>query len=466
MYNGLGQRKSKLKAYILQMKSAKIPSTKQTSHSPKTSDNSSKGLSISAPATPSVIQARLKIGEPKDKYEQEADRMADMVVGQRASNDAPDVQRMGDEEEEEMLQASSDRPLHAGPQLQEQLQAKAGKGEGLPAQSRSQMEAVFGADLSQVRVHTGPEAVQMNSTLGARAFTHGNDLYFNQGQYQPGTRQGDHLLAHELTHVIQQGASRQDAPDVQRTIELRAPGRGEASAFDRAGELIARLNAQSAAITYDLAEDGQTLTYEVVDATALTHFDNQMIAFIDSDQMLPMRLVTSATRVGGNAAAGITGVPLLIDSFFHGYVDLDDLMASEDLAFQSMMLHFLTEREVTPRYAQRIGTQSVNSDTVEGGRAFDRGHNAGHEAEAANFRALFNDDSIQFNYDETKERTGNLHVVFKSHDHGYRIFIIINRAFDGTGRRAQSTTGGRVRVRHRNRWFTVEEFMAQRAAAP
>ena len=63
----------------------------------------------------------------------------------------------------------------------------------------------FGRDFSSVKIHTDVQAVRMNRDLNAKAFTVGNDVYFNQGQYQPGSSKGKHLLAHELTHVVQQG---------------------------------------------------------------------------------------------------------------------------------------------------------------------------------------------------------------------------------------------------------------------
>ena len=66
------------------------------------------------------------------------------------------------------------------------------------------MEHGFGADFSNVRIHTDFEAAQMSSDIGAKAFTNGNDIYFNQNQYNPNSKEGKHLLAHELTHTIQQ----------------------------------------------------------------------------------------------------------------------------------------------------------------------------------------------------------------------------------------------------------------------
>ena len=87
------------------------------------------------------------------------------------------------------------------------------------------MNSAFGADFSKVRIHTGDEAVQMNKELKAQAFTHGNHIYFNQGKYNPNSLQGKHLLAHELTHTIQQGGNTQTRtqPNLQLADEC-GPG--------------------------------------------------------------------------------------------------------------------------------------------------------------------------------------------------------------------------------------------------
>jgi hypothetical protein len=71
--------------------------------------------------------------------------------------------------------------------------------------TQSFMESRFGTDFSDVRIHTGSQAVQMSRGLNAQAFTVGNDVYFNEGKYSPNFDSGKHLLAHELTHTVQQG---------------------------------------------------------------------------------------------------------------------------------------------------------------------------------------------------------------------------------------------------------------------
>ncbi len=82
-----------------------------------------------------------------------------------------------------------------------------GSGMSLPAEVHQDLGEKIGADFSNVKIHAGSEAAQLSNQLGARAFTTGNNIYFNSGEYNPGTPSGKRLLAHELTHVVQQGAA-------------------------------------------------------------------------------------------------------------------------------------------------------------------------------------------------------------------------------------------------------------------
>jgi len=204
-------------------------------------------------STANHVQAKLKIHPGDDHYEKEADNVADRVVEnlhspvvQKQDNDEKDgIQKMrlgngisslqaqrafespsaleqnsaSNGEQEMPVQKKSDgQEKEAGGGLESQLTDSKGKGDTLPSDTRKNMESGFGADFSSVRVHNDDKSAQLNKQLGARAFTHGNDIYFNQGEYQPGTKSGEHLLAHELTHTVQQGA----AASVQKKIQ-KAP---------------------------------------------------------------------------------------------------------------------------------------------------------------------------------------------------------------------------------------------------
>lgn len=173
-----------------------------------------------------TIQPKLTIGQPNTPYEQEANRMADQVVKTRQSQPTQ-VQRKcaACEKDQIQRQATNDKVLRTkaapgGParptaQIEKAIQQTRGKGSRLDDQTKSHMESQFGADFSLVNIHTGNTAIQLNRELNANAFTVGNDVYFDAGKYKPHTSQGQHLLAHELTHTLQQGASH---PEVSQSL--------------------------------------------------------------------------------------------------------------------------------------------------------------------------------------------------------------------------------------------------------
>jgi hypothetical protein len=181
----------------------------------------------------------------------------------------------------------------------------------------------------------------------------------------------------------------------------------------------------------------------VKDEAALTHFDRQMQGYIDRADTEPMRLITGAGYVGGG--------PLTFDSLMHGYVDLDDMLASDNASFQSNRLHLLVERFAVRRYQRRIGMPS-------GGAEWARVHSIGLRGEAAFFQDFFSDPSIRFNWERTAP-SGAYTAAFRIRSERYHIFIM----FRG-GRR--ETRGTRVTVRTADgRRMSADDFLAERAAA-
>lgn len=169
------------------------------------------------------VQAKLKVGAPDDAFEQQADRVADAVVHADTSASiagmaAPVIQRRCTkcEEQQEKLQA---KPGEGGLNLAARVEAVAGSGgQPLPGSMRQMFESRMGHDFSQVRVHTDGQAAQTAAQLNARAYTRGRDIVFGHGEYTPETRAGKHLLAHELTHVVQQGHAGIGENRVQRRM--------------------------------------------------------------------------------------------------------------------------------------------------------------------------------------------------------------------------------------------------------
>jgi hypothetical protein len=111
-----------------------------------------------------------------------------------------------------------------------EIQASRSSGAPLPATVRAFMEPRFGANFSSVRIHTTERAATLSRQVSARAFTVGNQIFFGSGQFQPDSTAGRELIAHELTHTIQQGAV------VQRSAEESAPHSVPVSAHAQQGE--------------------------------------------------------------------------------------------------------------------------------------------------------------------------------------------------------------------------------------
>jgi hypothetical protein len=105
------------------------------------------------------------------------------------------------------------------PEVESSIESKLGGGQSLDQGVRAKMEPTFGVDFSGVRVHTDAQADTLNRALSARAFTTGHDIFFRRGEYNPSSSSGRELLAHELTHVVQQGAGK-----IQGKLSVSRPG--------------------------------------------------------------------------------------------------------------------------------------------------------------------------------------------------------------------------------------------------
>jgi len=159
------------------------------------------------------IQTKLTVNQPGDRYELEADRVAEQVMRMPETSSSPPgvLQRQSAEndEDEETLQAkaSPGQTPQVTPELQTRISSLRGEGQPLSDSIRTFMEPRFGHDFSKVRIHTDAQAVETASAVNARAYTLGRDIVFGAGQYRPGTSEGKRLLAHELTHIVQHGSS-------------------------------------------------------------------------------------------------------------------------------------------------------------------------------------------------------------------------------------------------------------------
>ncbi|MGM9509920.1 eCIS core domain-containing protein [Larkinella sp. GY13] len=249
---------------LLQPKTTSSSSNHATTSQPFFAKTGTPSQSQPEPFFKSLVQTKLTVGRSDDRFEREADATADRVMRmpaphpsnrpffpasgllqpksdekekkdvlrKEADTDMPVIQLKTDEEDKKKIRKKGDSaPPAVTGGFESQLSASQSGGQPLSADTRQFMEPRFGADFSGVRVHTDAPAVQMSQSIGAQAFAYQNHVYFNEGKYSPGTRSGQHLLAHELTHVVQQGAAVQRkplissaTPAVQRLFGLDVAG--------------------------------------------------------------------------------------------------------------------------------------------------------------------------------------------------------------------------------------------------
>lgn len=164
-----------------------------------------------------ALYTKLQVSQPGDAYEQEADQVAEQVLHMAAPDVPGAIGRESGESGANAAPQSSTLPSFVHDAL--------GAGEDLDAQTRERMEPRFGYDFRHIRLHTDERARASAQSVNALAYTVGRDIVLGRGQYMPGTREGQRVLAHELTHTIQQGATSPLNSPVQR-MSLSSAGAG------------------------------------------------------------------------------------------------------------------------------------------------------------------------------------------------------------------------------------------------
>jgi len=220
------------------------------------------GSTVSKPAA-ATVQPKLSVGAVNDPLETEADAVANKVM---SMPETKIVQRKCDHcEEEEKLQRKplasfvqrkeSSSGMIASSEVSNTINTLKGSGTNMDPHTQSFMENRFGSDFSDVKIHTGNEAIQMNRELNAKAFTTGSDIYFNEGRYQPGTSDGKQLLAHELTHTIQQ-ENTQSKKSIQKKNDSDCPAKySKASNFKDLVKLVAEAEKELISCGYTTIEE-------------------------------------------------------------------------------------------------------------------------------------------------------------------------------------------------------------------
>ncbi|HEY0106165.1 MAG TPA: DUF4157 domain-containing protein, partial [Rhizomicrobium sp.] len=191
----------------------------------KTRAPSPQGSSVRTPAAGRSApgrsnQATLRdgptVGAPNDRFEREADIVADRVMRMPAGKASAARPRTGTAPPS--IRAKSDAgATRAPPAVRDVLQSQ---GQPLDPATRAYMEPRFGRDFSDVRVHADAKAAEASRSIAAKAWTSGRQIAFGTGQYAPASDAGKGLLAHELAHTVQQSAS--TAPVIQRAVDEKA----------------------------------------------------------------------------------------------------------------------------------------------------------------------------------------------------------------------------------------------------
>ncbi len=278
---------------------------------------------------PLSLQPKLKINSPSDRYEQEADSIANKVMripptftqpkpykNENITEDtiqqrplAAQISTLNldgnaqrkcakcEEEEKQVLQTKSNSSTTeaASNALTNQIQQSNGSGQSMDTNTKSFMESRFGTDFSNVRIHTNNSAQNMNQEINAKAFTVGNNIYFNQGEYNPDLDTGKKLLAHELTHTLQQGNG------MSNTL-MRQVNEGTSSNF--------RLQMPSSSNPYNASQNNTTSnTYELI------AFGTNSAALTDTHEVILQQI-----------AQDLNQNPLIMGGFISiwGYTDSRD----------------------------------------------------------------------------------------------------------------------------------------------
>lgn len=179
----------------------------------------------------------LSVGPVDDAFEREANANAGLVAGNTSTQTNSGAGNQVQRKEAGAGAQGGD----VSPEFAQNLSSARGGGSALPSKTLQQMNSGFGADFSGVRVHNDATSDSLNRSINARAFTSGSDIFFRPNEYNPGSKEGQQTIAHELTHVVQQGGAQQGvqrmgSAQIQRLMSARAFKKDTKLSFGRKGK--------------------------------------------------------------------------------------------------------------------------------------------------------------------------------------------------------------------------------------
>lgn len=304
----------------------------------------SKPAMFHAKAKP-FVQAKLTLNEPGDIYEQEADAMADRVMRMTSNETVKPVtgligkslqRKCAHCEEEEKREKPIMRKAEAGSSgmavsspFAYSLNASRGGGSPLPQGTKNFMENAFSADFSSVKIHTGAEASEMSKGIDANAFTTGNDIYFKTGQFNPDSSSGKYLLAHELTHVLQQRASN-SIPIIQR-----APGKAGFGTTSTGHSLKVTIRAhasprwkgaksqeQADKLNLELSESRAKASQKLIDRYLKDNLGDDVKISYNIQPATPRSIDVSTGALGSEESLKLSGGDRTIDDEYYRRVEI------------------------------------------------------------------------------------------------------------------------------------------------
>lgn len=270
------------------------------------------------------IQRMPTIGSPNDKYEREAERAAEEVIGTPASTVS------------NMFPSAQGRNAHS-------YVSETGSGR-LDKETREFFEQRFGHDFSQVRIHADGQAAEAARALNARAFTVGSHIVFGSGEYARGTTKGRRLMAHELAHVVQQsgsihtnmGLSSLSTPIIQRQLTATGDTTGFAALVNSIITTQYRLSVSSTGVVSLVSTNVQGPPTR--EAQALINVLKRIIG--DSN-------LTTIAFIRGATSSDPIDQQVMIGSYAAARIDLDDLEqlgSGEGISAASALAHELVEQ--------------------------------------------------------------------------------------------------------------------------
>ncbi|MDJ0707989.1 MAG: DUF4157 domain-containing protein [Leptolyngbyaceae cyanobacterium MO_188.B28] len=306
-----------------------------------------------------AVQPKLAIGQVGDPYEQEADQVAQQVVNSLhtqqsppVSSEAPSVappQRLPGEPavaDITVMRRGVGGATDVSADVEARIQRSRGLGQPLGESVREPMEQAFGADFGGVRIHTDAESHELNQAVQAKAFMTGRDIYFQRGAYEPGSRGGQELLAHELTHVVQQAGTLQTKLNYRST-----PSQVSKSTLDR--RVQRQIPEKSANVSEIKLLPGKT--YEVTSDDMSQGEDEGWNNIARNNGMLPATLKLFNQHIKTVDFFGVK-VPYLVETTTLGEGTEIYIPSADELSFLEFRKKYPTYQEAVNKYGAYLNT--------------------------------------------------------------------------------------------------------------